>query len=425
MMDRNRRDRPALPYDLLERARHQERCFSFSVGELFPRLAPTVVLGLDRGHFDAIFAAQAVGDSVRLGMDATRDFVLRHAFQIAPELIRTPAGLLQVLLRRHYRRLSFPPDLDQRFMEQLTESGRWADWPLDEIVPNGGAFLAFLEERWPRFVKRAVEARKDSVVESAAVYGLRFPGPVDLPFGHDDLKVYIDNLFQEGRLTPARGYRAAQMPEPWMRVGVAGAEGEDRAVRYERLLKRLETEFPAGDADHRYWIGYARTWAEAAALHWKLVEAGADAAPGVWERVHDRLEASFAEWMQRNYASLHNLSSFVRPAMVHHIGRHLAHVFVRTGAQPRGSGPPTRHALVVVDGLALDQWVTLRGTTLDQLGRDVDVEEDGTFAWVPTLTAVSRQAIFAGTEPLFFAGSLDGTAREGRQWTRFWEERVS
>ena len=416
-------DLDALPYDLLERARHQERCFSFSVGELFPWLAPTVVLELDRGHFDALFAAQTVDDSVRLGVDATRDFVLRHAFQIAPELIRTPAGLLQVLLRRHYRGLAFPPDLDQRFMWHLKASGRWMDWPLDEIVPNSGAFLTFLEERWPRFVKRAIEPRNDSVGDSAAVYDLRFAGPVDLPFGHDDVKVYIDNLFQEGRLAPACGYRADQVPESWMRVGVAGAEGEDRAVRFERLLKRLETEFPGRDADHRDWIDYARTWAESAALHWELVEAGVDAAPGVWEPVHERIEASFAEWMQRNYASLHNLSSFVRPAMVHHVARHLAHVFVRTGAQPSDSGPLTRHALVVVDGLALDQWVTLRGATLDQLGREVDVEEDGIFAWVPTLTAVSRQAIFAGTEPLFFAGSLDGTGKERRQWTRFWEER--
>ena len=237
-------DLDALPYDLLERARHQDRCLSFSVGELFPRLAPTVVLGLDRGHFDALFAAQTVDDSVRLGVDATRDFVLRHAFQIVPELIRTPAGLLQVLLRRHYRGLAFPPDLDQRFMRHLKASGRWTDWPLDEIVPNSGAFLTFLEERWPRFVKRAIEPRNDSVVESAAVYDLRFAGPVDLPFGHDDVKVYIYNLFQEGRLAPARGYRVAQVPEWWMRVGVAGAEGEDRAVRFERLLKRLETEFP-------------------------------------------------------------------------------------------------------------------------------------------------------------------------------------
>ena len=414
-------DVDALPYDLLERARCEERCLSFSVGELFPSLAPNVVLDMDRSYFDALFAAQAQDDTACLGENATKDFVLRHVFEIAPELIKTPANLLRVLLRRHYRGLSFPQRLDRRFIHLLRESGHWSAWPLEEIVPRRSAFLAFLDERWPYFVKQVVEAQKGVVGEPVVPYGLRFTGPVDLPFGHDDIKVYIDNLFQEGRLTPVGDYRPDDVPEMWMRVGVAGSHADDRIVRFERLLDRLEADFPAEDANHRNWVNYTRTWAEWAALRWELEDDNASIATDRCEHLHDRIEMHFADWMQRNYASLYNLSP-MRPAMVHHIPRHMALSFIATGAQAAGSAPSGRHALVVVDGLAFDQWVVLRNEIFGRLGKDVQMEEDGSFAWVPTLTGVSRQAVFAGMEPMFFADSLGDTSRDNQQWRRFWEE---
>jgi len=415
-------DLTALPYDLLEQARRQERCLAFSVAELFPTLVPNVVLALDRSCFDALFDARAHDDSTRLGVDATKDFVLRHVFEIAPELIKTPANLLQVLLRRHYRGVSFPTVLDERFIYLLGKGGRWEDWPLEDIVPNRGAFLGFLDERWPPFVRQAVEANGDSVAEPATGYSLAYSGPLDLPFGHDDVKVYIDNLFLEGQLTPVESYQANDVPEPWMRVGVAGPDGDDRAVRFERLLQRLMDELPSDNASHRDWIDFARTWAEWMALRWQIGDAETGVPSTKCDELHDRIESTFAGWMEHNYESLHNLSFARHPAMVHHIPKHMAHHFTATGAGAAGSGPPRKHALIVVDGLALDQWVVLRDAVLEQLGGQAQIEEGGVFAWVPTLTGVSRQAIFAAAEPMFFASSLGDTGKEKGQWTRFWED---
>jgi hypothetical protein len=50
------------------------------------------------------------------------------------------------------------------------------------------------------------------------------------------------------------------------------------------------------------------------------------------------------------------------------------------------------------------------------------MEEAAVFAWVPTLTCVSRQTIFAGEIPLLFADSLATTAKEESHWQRVWEE---
>jgi hypothetical protein len=48
-----------LPFDLLDQARRDARIFTFSLAELFPRLAPRLIAELDRSHFDRLFAAHA------------------------------------------------------------------------------------------------------------------------------------------------------------------------------------------------------------------------------------------------------------------------------------------------------------------------------------------------------------------------------
>lgn len=50
------------------------------------------------------------------------------------------------------------------------------------------------------------------------------------------------------------------------------------------------------------------------------------------------------------------------------------------------------------------------------------MRESAVFAWIPTLTSISRQAIFAGKPPFYFASSLHSTHAEGNLWRKFWED---
>ena len=50
-------------------------------------------------------------------------------------------------------------------------------------------------------------------------------------------------------------------------------------------------------------------------------------------------------------------------------------------------------------------------------------EERATFAWIPTLTSVCRQALFSGRLPFYFQDSINTTAKEEKQWQNFWDER--
>jgi len=415
----SRSDVESLPHDLLLEARRQSRLLSFSVGELFPHLAPQIVSELDRSDLEALYQAQKVYKPEPLGENATRDFILRHVFEVAPELIKVSSDLLRVLLRRHYRGKTFPPSLDQRFIHLLQQDGHWGGWPLDAIVPDRASFLAFLEERWPLFLK-AQAAKRTGVSEVLSEpYGLRFPGPVDLPFDHDDVRVYIDNLFVEGHLAPTNAVPKATVKGSWMALGVAGDVEEDAKVRLLRLVEMTREELPGAEASHEAWIATAFRWAELMALRWALPAAVIQGVVENIEALHDLIEDQFATWMVEHFASLHNLAYWPNPAMVHHIPRFLAHRFVPTGAGAAG-GKPGKHALIVVDGLAFDQWVVVKAGIERNLSATLD--EGGVFAWVPTLTGVSRQSIFAGETPFYFSGDLSSTAKEPNHWRRFWED---
>jgi hypothetical protein len=78
-------------------------------------------------------------------------------------------------------------------------------------------------------------------------------------------------------------------------------------------------------------------------------------------------------------------------------------------------------ALVVLDGLACDQWVVLREVLVQQRPQ-LHYQETAIFAWIPTITSVSRQAAFAGKPPVYYPGSIHRTDKEAALWTQFWSD---
>lgn len=395
----------SVPYDLLKEAHASGRILSFSFSDLFPALAPNVLAELDYGHLDALARAVNAVAPEKLGTNATLDFVLRHVFEIAPELIKTSADLIRVLLRRHYRAWGFPEILDERFIELLGKNPDWRQWPLERIVPGRDAFLAFLAERWPHFL--ISQGYPAAAGRAPALPSL--PGPIELPFDHEDIRVYIDNLFVEGLLEPTTAIDADSVKGKWFRVGVAGNVVEDACTRLERLVETVAKTLPEPSADHVAWSQFAARWAEATSLRWRIdIDVPTDLTAKM-NALHDELEARFALWMQTRYASIHSLPHLPTPPTLDKVARYLAHHRDQNGAP--------KVALIVVDGLAMDQWLILRETLDDLVLREAQI-----FAWVPTLTAVSRQAIFAGEPPYLFAQSIGTTQKESQHWSRYWDD---
>lgn len=398
-------DLDTLPYDLLQAGRK----LSFNLGDLFPNLSYPVVAALDRADLDALFDAQLRHAPGKLGDNATKDFILRHVFEIAPELIKQPSDLLRVLLRRHYSGQRIPAHLDKRFIQLLRQSDLFDDWPLETLVSDREVFFAFLQERWPIFLDREAAKVTSCVREDMKPYCLSIKGPVELPFDHHDIRGYIDNLFTDGLLHSVPHEHADILSRTWVGIGVRTIPIEDRVRRLSKLIDRLEASIPAEDAKHTDWFHFARRWAELKVMSHE--DSGLSEEHG--SQVHNlsqTVDERFLTWIQRRFAGLIQLPPNP-PVMVHHLPRFLA--------RKMGEESTTKIALIVVDGLALDQWLVVReALTTKQPG--LRFREQAVFAWIPSLTSVSRQAIFAGKAPIFFPNSMYTTDKEQALWEQFW-----
>jgi len=392
----------SLPYDLLQAGRK----LTFNLGDLFPNLSYSVIEKLDRSLLDSLFEAQRKSPPDRMGDNATKDFILRHVFGIAAELIGGEVELLRALLRLHYGKLQIPLMLAERLIQVLKGHDGFKAWPLSEIVPDDEAFFAFLQERWPLFLSRLGSAHQ--VREDSPEYGLKYPGPDRLPFDHQDIKVYIDNLFLEGKLTPVEVKGIEVDAGSWVRSGIATSGVDDDELRISRLFGLVEKELPTAEARYSDWTAFALKWAELSSL----VHCGNSTEYQTRLReIGDALNTIFAAWLADHYSSLINLPP-TNPAMLHHVPRRLARDIEDSGN--------SRAALIVVDGLALDQWVTIR-QLLQKQDANLVMRESATFAWIPTLTSVSRQSIFSGKPPLYFPSSINSTNSEEKLWKQFWE----
>ncbi len=383
-----------LPFDVLVSARR----LSFALADLFPQFTYPVLRTLEPQYLDLLYVAQFRFSPGVLGENATKDFILHHVFEIAPELIKSDADLLRTLLRRHYRLQVIPQAFVERLVQILHQSGRFAGWPLAGLLTDRSLFYAFLQERWPRFLGRLSPAPSGEVP-------LTLDGPADLPFDNPDVRVYIDNLFVEGMLEPVEW---TDIPKGWAAAGVRHDPDQDRDRRFAALADAVERELPGEDAGHGAWLSFARIWAE---LNLLVNEICAKSDLEVMARVssvRSQVDPRFSQWMQRRFGSLYSLPA-TPPVMVHHIARFLA-------GQRDSEG---KVALVVVDGLALDQWLVVRHE-ISRQRPTLRFDENAAFAWVPTITCVSRQSIFAGKAPFYFPSSIYHTGREVSLWQQFW-----
>ena len=398
-------DLGGLPYDLLQAGRK----LSFNLGDIFPNLSYPVVASLDRSDLDALYEAQNKHAPGRLGDNATKEFILRHVFAVAPELIKQPTDILRVLLRRHHHGWRVPSLLDERFIQLLRQSSIFDDWPLETLIADREVFFSFLQERWPIFLNRFLRDPQAAIEESSG-YDLQVPGPQDLPFEHPDVRVYIDTLFLEGFLHTVSHDDAKALAATWAGIGVRSDPSEDRSRRMTKLIERLTATLPAEDAKHTDWFHFARGWAELVLLMNEQSGAAPAETNGKFHSLQCQVDKGFTAWLLKRYAGLVNLPP-VPPVMLHHLPRFLA----RQLDEDRGA----KIALIVLDGLSLDQWLVIRDI-LASRQPGYRFREQAVFAWIPTLTSISRQAIFAGKAPIFFPNSIQTTDKESALWTQYW-----
>lgn len=309
-------------------------------------------------------------------------------------MLNTELKFYRHLISLHYRNTELPEDLINYLSERLQSKEFFQAVNGRELLAGSTEFWNFLQAQWKLFVQDKIAGTNNARV----------------PFEHNDIKVYVDNLFIEGILNPIDRPGGVDMLPGWAKVGIKGFTEENQEDRLVLLVQKLDGILSRENLTYQQWLDLAPVLAEAKAVRYEAEGNLSGDLVARFDDVHKQLSNYFQDWVLHKYGSLSNLPYTKVPVMVHHIPRYLGYRGRKEGWQ--------KLALVVIDGLAWDQWVLVR-KHLTSDGR-LRFQEGASFAWVPTMTSVSRQSIFAGEPPRYFKDSLFTTNKEEKLWQRFW-----
>lgn len=392
-----------LPWDYLRHA----RIVPLSLANLFSKLSYGVVRQIGAEHLEALFEAQSKHASQSLGEAATKDFVLTHIFRIGPHLISRPEDLWRELLRLHYRDAGLSPVLAVHVAQILGERDVFKGLPIAELFASKSTLLRIVQDAWYRYLERNGVIGSRLSEPSHEEYVAR----IEVPFDHPDVRAIIDSMFMDGTLHPLSVQGVPTGIPEWAKVGVVQDPAALRNLVLEGI-KGLLDSLPTLESSHRDWSQMARRFGEILARFHGLDVARADSIRESVAELQRLADERLHAWVAKHYADLPSLPVAKGPVMVHHVPRFLS--------MRRGAGED-KVALLVFDGLAVEQWIQIR-ERVAKYSPKIGFEEGACFAWLPTLTSVSRQALFSGLKPREFADSIETTAQEPSQWSRFWQD---
>lgn len=385
----------SLPYDI------QTSCHrvSLSLFDLFPNLYSPSVKQLEKQVYDTLLIA-IEDESIDSPMNGrqTNLFLLRSLYRIHGNELQTDVDLFKLFLRIHYMRKRVPLFLSSFLENYVFMKHTGLGWSIETLLNEPQTFWSYVQSIW--------EAQVRGEVQYSSV------GPGKLPFSHTDILVYLDNAFREGFLHPVRiacDKIKGDLPKSLLEVGTTqGTEEEIQRERLEELLELLPIRLPSENALFNEWLEFQPQYAQLLLLSVSItldtaIQAKVDAFVST-------CSMRFSQWLLEHFDAL-VFEQAKYPVLVSQI---ISYMHGQTASSEK-------IALIVLDGMSYSQWLTIRSF----LERDlpaVSYEESGCFAWIPSLTSVSRQAIFAGTLPRYFGASINTTSTEGNLWANAWKK---
>ena len=378
----------AVPYDI------QLKCFhvELSLREMFPKLSYNVIKELYTDMFDRLYNAYQSYHGPVLGDNGTKEFILKNVFGIIPEVIFSFQDIIKAFILLYYKGDELPKPIADYAVEILNRNAKLAQFPIKTVVYGRDLFFHFIQEQWEIYVKQLNGENVKPIVD----------------FNAYEIRVYMDNLFEENLLTPVKQQRNAEYPA-WVEAGIIFDIAGSVQRKYKNEIEKINGMLQ-NIKSYKDWFIIAKLWADIMVLEYNY---GNDYLIDhkKYKDTHREINKSFKSWMFRNYGMLASLSFSKAPVMVHKIPWYINY---RCSIRE-----DKRIALIVMDGMSLDDWYVIKNSIDD---KKYIFEESMCFAWVPTITSISRQAIFSGEVPASFADSMFSTNYDNKGWKKFWRD---
>lgn len=387
----------ALPYDLWQFGHRLQ----LSLHDYFPNLAYPLVQVLT--PYQRARLNDAPHPQTRLGQQLSAEYILRHVFNLSLEHLDRPSSLVAWLDEYHNGLAPLPSAILASLLAQLEKFPVYTGWPLRGMLKDRAAFSEFMQTQWSQYVNKSMGdwgATSHYTANPAATMLLSFEQDTAL-------QDTLPRLVRSGSLAPLEIDELSTAPS-WAMPALLASQADRRPQRMAELsaglLESLDGLTKAGRWED--WQPVARLWAELILLRAETLDPQPASS---FSNLQTRLDTAFTTWLGQRYTPL-GAQRLPLPHHVHHVPHYLNY---------RRDQGQEKIALIVLDGLALMDWLLIRDAWQSR-HPNWHLAESLLLAQVPTITSISRQALVSGLRPADFATSIQTNSEEPRQWEAFW-----
>lgn len=325
--------------------------------DIFPYFDPKALVGLS---YNALSALDELRPYDTLGYDATIRFQLENLYHIDLEALnkyktreRVLANLVDILFQKDT--ISVPITA---YLKSIVKPIFSAD--TDRLLSQEG-LKEYLQGLW-------------NLQADGTDSGINFSDPL--------LAKSLGNLFVMRILKPVQIDQDAIENIPLsLRMGFYVDESAEIRTRVTALTDFIQSRSVSIQDQATEWLDLGKAIGEAYYLALSLNDSE------VTQRVMESLNAlnnRFQRFVQNSYWSQYSLSGSRYPAVISRVLDYMQ------------AQQPPKKAIIVIDGMNLWQWHTIHQELADQ---DISVNQMATLAFLPSITAWSRQSLFKGAKP--------------------------
>lgn len=347
---------------------------SIGLPELFPNLDAKAIKGLS---FNALCTLSSIKPYEDLSHDKTLKFLLENLYFLDFNTLtnnkakeRILDALITVFLEKN--------GINEPLTKFLTNIAKPYFPKLISVGLNKANLVKFIQEQWQEFVKN---------------------GSALLDFKEPLLNKSLGYLFAFEYLNPIKVSPETynQFPKP-LKIGVYVDANGHNDNELESLIEYLKQQHEIIEDIADQWFKIIQVLANAKL---RYLSSDNEELKSAYQKIEYAFNIRFQRFIDNTYGSLFTYSGVRKPFVVSRILEHI------------NAKPAKKKALLVIDGMNYWQWNIL-SKAITEAG--VSFSSNASLAYIPTITAWSRQAIFKGDKPDLSADN----SKEAKLFEAYW-----
>jgi len=342
--------------------------------KLFPNLDAKAIKGLS---FNALCLLSNIKPYEDLSHDKSLKFLLENLYNVDFDTLtsskakeRILNALITVLLEKNGINeplTKFLSAISKPYFPALVAKG------LTKVN-----LVNYIQEQWEYYVVKAIS---------------------ELDFNESLLSKSLGYLFAFEYLKPVQvsleKYNSFSKP---LKIGIFVDEKGHNDNELEGLIEYLKQQLEIIEDIADQWFKIIQVLANAKV---KCLTSENDELKAHYEKIENAFNIRFQRFVDNTYGSLFSLSGVRKPVVVSRILEHI------------NSKPAKKNALLVIDGMNYWQWNILGKALADA---SICFTSNASLAYIPTITAWSRQSIFKGDKPDLTADN----SKEAKLFETYW-----